>query len=303
MLRFVALAVMLVGCDLAWQLERDLPPPVCGPFSAPEPVPFHAELVEPRDFSVDSSGTRGLIYAQYPRTTRPTGVHAIKLVDDEWRADPARDNGAITSLDGAHIAEDNFAIGWLIEEGVDRPEIREYEFFPGPGAWNQGTSGLVDPLQGQTSTGGNLIVLPYAGVATIRFMVTILMSERVGDPNTMRIFQLFPNETQWELTAQADPLKTSKAKISPSGGVMTADHNKLVYAAKIGNDTLAPSRLYGSVRIANEYEEGDPLIIEGVDGDDDLTEPWINADCSKLYFRKDAATWMADAVDDAGAAP
>ena len=303
MLRVVAFALLLVGCDLAWQLERDVTP-VCGPFSAPTLVPFHPELVGPHDFSVDSSGTRGMIYAMYPRAARPTGVHAIKLENTMWRADPTRDGGVLSQLDGSHIAENNFAVGWLFEEGADRPEIREYQFFPGtPGAWNQGTSGLVDPLQGQTSTGGNLIVLPYAGVATIRFMVTILMSDRVGDPNTMRIFQLFPNETQWELTPQADPLKTAREKVNPNGGVMTADHGKLVYSARIGTDAMAPSRLYASERIRDEYSHGAPLTIEDVDGDADLTEPWINADCTRVYFRKDDATWMADAVDDAANGP
>jgi len=305
-LRVVAFALLLVGCDLAWQLERETPPPVCGPFGAPSLVPFHPELIDPKDFSVDSSGMRGMIYAMYPRASRPTGVHSIKLVNDVWRADPARDGGVLDRLDGGHIAEDNFAVGWLVEEGGDRPEIREYQFFPNTppsGAWASGTSGLVDPLQGQTSTGGNMIVLPYAGVATIRFMVTILMSDRVGDPNTMRIFQLFPNETQWELTPQADPLKTAREKVNPNGGVMTADHDKLVYSAKVGTDPLAPSRLYASKRVRDEYEHGAPLIIEDVDGDADLTEPWINADCTRVYFRQDGATWMADAVDDAASGP
>ena len=117
----------------------------------------------------------------------------------------------------------------------------------------------------------------------------------------MRIFQLFPNRFDWELTAQADPLKTSRMKVNPNGGVMTADHNRLVYSAKVG--TSSNSRLFASERIRDEFSPGPELRIEGVDGDADLTEPWINGDCSALYFRRDNVTWMAAAVDDSRSAP
>lgn len=263
-------------------------------------MPIHDELVGAKDFSVDSSGTRGMIYAMFPRppATRLTGVHPIKLVDGVWRGDTARDVGAITTLDGGHIAENNSMVGWLVEEGLDRPEVREYTFTT---AWDQSMTGIVDPLQGQTSTAGNVIVLPYGGVGTIRFMVTVLVADQASDLNTMRIFQRISGPNFWELTPQADPLKTSRDNINPSAGVMTADHGKLVYAAKVGSDTT--SRLFASARIKDEFEPGPELIIDGVESDADLTEPWINADCTALYFGRDGKSWMALAVDDPAAEP
>lgn len=299
MLRCVPLLVLLVGCDQVLGLERDVPPPVCGPFEEPTLVPIHEELVDAKDFSVDSSGTRGMIYAMFPRaSTRLTGVHPIKLVNGMWRGDATRDVGAITALDGGHIAENDSMVGWLLEEGLDRPEVREYTFST---AWDQSTTGIVDPLQSQTSTAGNVIVLPFGGVGTIRFMVTILLAERAGDLNTMRIFQRISSSSSWELTPQADPLKTSRAKINPSAGVMTADHGKLVYAATVGSNTT--SRLYASARIKDEFAPGSELIIDGIESDADLTEPWINADCSALYFGRDGKSWMALAVDDPASEP
>ena len=301
MFRAVGLALLWIGCDQALGLEREVPPAVCGPFAEPTLVPVHPELVDAHDFSVDSSGLRGMIYAMFPRTGgRLTGVHAIKLEGGMWRGDTARDNGAINSLDGGHIAEDNAAVGWIVKEGQDLPEVREYTFSTVNSMWGQGSSGVVDPLQGQTSTAGNLIVLPY-GTSTIRFMVTILMSDTLATPNTMRIFQLAPTRPTWELTPQADPLKTSRAKVNPSAGVMTADHGALVYAAKVGSSMI--SRLFASARERDEFAHGPELRIDGVESDADLTEPWISADCSVLYFRRDGATWMATAVDDPGAGP
>lgn len=302
MARAVALVALLVGCDQAWQLERD-EPPLCGPFAAPTQVPFHAELVDAHDFSVDSSGTRGLIYAKYtPRTANPTGVHAIKLENGTWRIEPARNTGVIISLDGGHISENNMSVGWLTRESNGGPGVSEYTFSMTavPPQWGGPSSGFLDAVRSDTSTAGNVIVLPYTAVATIRFAVTIKLSDST-DPNTMRIFQLFPNRFEWELTAQADPMKTSKLKVNPNGGVLTADHNKLVYSARLGTGTT--SRLYASGRLRDEFAPGPELRIEGVEGDEDLTEPWVNGDCTQLYFRRDNVTWMATAVDASGTPP
>jgi hypothetical protein len=82
---------------------------------------------------------------------------------------------------------------------------------------------------------------------------------------------------------------------------MTADHKKLVYAARVGDNDF--SRLYASERIRDEFAPGSELEIEGVEADASLTQPWINADCSALYFRRDTTTWMAMAVDDSASGP
>src|SRR5665647_36875 len=59
--RVLLVVAVLTGCDQVWQLERDVLPPVCGPYSAPVEVVFSPTITNPHDFSVDSSGTRGLI--------------------------------------------------------------------------------------------------------------------------------------------------------------------------------------------------------------------------------------------------
>jgi hypothetical protein len=71
-----------------------------------------------------------------------------------------------------------------------------------------------------------------------------------------------------------------------------------VYSAQIGKEK--ESRLFASRRTLDEFPAGVELIIDGMDSDSDFTEPWINADCTTLYFRQGETTWMATtAVDDA----
>jgi len=301
--RVVGLLLLLVGCDQVLGFERDAPPPVCGPFGVPTLVPLHPELEDAHDFSVDSSGTRGLIFAKFMRPSgRLTGVHAIKLVNDMWRGDPTRDLGVISALDGAHITDDTTAVGWINRESAGGPALSEYQFSTTavPQQWGGPTTGYIDPQRIDTSIAGNVIVLPAGTTLKLRFAVTVKQS-MTADPNTLRIFQLQPTRTDWELTAQADPLKSSRDKVNPNGAVLTADHGKLVYAAKVGS--RAVSRLFASERIRDEFAPGPELMIEGVEGDADLTEPWINADCTAVYFLRDGKTWMATAVDVTGSAP
>ncbi|MDB4960209.1 MAG: hypothetical protein JWP01_208 [Myxococcales bacterium] len=290
MVRAVLLLVAVAGCDQVWQLERDVPPAVCGPYSSPVEVVFSPTISDPHDFSVDSSGTRGLIYGEFPRAPRATGVHAIKLVNDEWVIDPEREAGAITSLDGAHISENDFLIGWLDKSSVNLPQISEYQYFPTTRMWGGPASGVVDSVQSETSIAGNLIV-----TGTQKFVVTTRLSDD-DMTNSLRVFEYGPPGNSWALTGQAAPLGVESLKLNARGAVMTADHGKLVYAAEIAHRDF--TQLFATYRTRDEFRPGVPLIIEDVPADADLTEPWIDGDCGTLYFRRDEKTWMATALVD-----
>ena len=118
--------------------------------------------------------------------------------------------------------------------------------------------------------------------------------------NNLRINQL-GTSGGWELTSQASLLESNPIKLSPNGGVLTTDREKLVYSATVGKNTR--SELFSSFRIDDKFAHGPNVVIQGVKSDADLTEPWINSDCSTLYFRRDGVTWMATAVDDSGTPP
>ncbi|MBA3453640.1 MAG: hypothetical protein H0T42_11160 [Deltaproteobacteria bacterium] len=300
MLRWVVLLPLLVACDLALGLDSRVRNVVCGPYAEPTLVPFHDELVDAKDFSVDSSGLRGMIHAKFTGTQTRTGVHTIKFVDPVWRLDPERDNGILPNLDGAHISESNMAVGWVTRKSLVQPSMHEYTFstVSTPPQWGGGGGFAIDTVQADTSIAGNVVELPFGG-SMIRFVVSVRVPE--AGTSSIRIFQLVPGKPTWELTGRADLLQFANEKLNPNGVVTTADHSKLVYSATLGTSTI--SRLFSTRSVDQRFDHGPELIIDGVEDEEDLREPWINADCSVLYFRRGDATWMATAVDAPASEP
>ena len=96
------------------------------------------------------------------------------------------------------------------------------------------------------------------------------------------------------VTGQATYLNTHRPPLDFDGGVMTADHEILVYTAKVGEEDM--SRAFASRRERDTYSPGVELIIDDLSSDASITEPWINEDCTTLYFRESDRTWVAEAV-------
>lgn len=301
MFRALGLALLLSGCDVVLGLDIITEPPVCGPYGEPVEVVFDARLQNPYDFSIDATGVRGMVNARRTNAANMTwtGPHAIVPdANGVWVPDDARDRPNLDSLSGAHmvttLAGNAQAIGWI--EKPRTPAIFEYQFQTT--AWSM-VPGFVDPFIAESTRAGNVVEI-RAGALSQKWAVLIEISQMLGEPNNLRINQLDP-QSSWQLTSQATPLEQSPLEINPNGGVLTADREKLVYSARLG--TNEHSEVFASARDRGKYDPGVKVRIEGVDGNADLTEPWVNADCSTLYFRRANATWMATAVDDPASEP
>jgi hypothetical protein len=292
--RRLLFVLALGGCDRAFGLERDLPPPVCGPFGPPEEVVFDGALGAVSDFSVDASGTYGMVYANIGNTnvTPWRGPHAIvKSPSGMWIQDTARDKPVLNSLDGAHIiGAGGSAISWL---DSPRGPMSGLLSFAG-GAWSTVVGDILDRESDKDAHFGNVIDLPVGQGLIQRFAVELRLSFDRNEPGELRILQRIPTDSNWMPTEQATPLNTANPPLDLDGGVMTADHEILVYTARVGEEKH--SRAFASRRIRDQYNPGVELIIDGVDNDASITEPWINADCTQLYYREGDTTWVTTAL-------
>lgn len=309
MLRLPVLFLLATGCDLVLGFDVPPVPDICGPFGPPEPLVFAPTLEDPRDFSVDGTGTLGMVHALRTNAagTTWTGPHAIKLDGNGvWVPDDTRDRPILDRLDGAHVVASGKLFGWIDGSSQTSHSLYEYEHSVVTGNWGQ-VGGLIDTDLASDNSVGNVIDVPFGGTgAVIRFLVEI-KRPRTGasNENQIFIFQRLPGDDEaWQLTSQASPLNSIDEQISPTGGVMTTDHEILVYAARVREN---PPKLYATRRDDNTFLPGTPLIIQDVPADADLTEPWIDQDCQTLYFRWDDATWMTRSLggelDDSSSAP
>ena len=268
---------------------------MCGPFDAPTALEFAPALTGVHDFSIDPTGTRGMVYANLgsPPTTAWPGPHAIKLSNGTWVQDPARDRPVLNSLDGGHLVFDGNVIGWDDTSHSGGATLREYTF--SGTAWGQDAH-LIEQVQTVSPHAGNIISNPEG---TLRTLVELRVAEVAPFINDLYVYQRNPVQ-DWMLTGETDALRTAKPRINASGGVMTMDHAKLVYTANVGAETANNElvyRIFASQRTSGDsFEPGVELVIDGVDPNVGFSEPWINEDCTTLYYRSGDTTWMTTMV-------
>lgn len=289
--RSVVLLVLLSGCHLVFGLDGTEGGGVCGPFGEPEPLAFDPQLVDPTGFSVDKSGRRGMVFARYdagtPRLTRP---HVIMNAGGTWMPDPANDQGAIDALSGGRMMAGGTVFGW-----IDGGSPRLDEYLPGP-PWSPNSLQIVDYEPTYQKRTGNLIE-PTIGGANVRLLV--VTAENASGETTIHIRRFLPTATDnfWVKTGLLDDINSES--VMPSSGVLTENGDRLVYAAKIGDDPV--SHLYASkVRVDDTFGLGERLDIPGTTDEVDVTEPWINDDCTVIYFNRDGMIVSARALDDPG---
>ena len=297
--KYCLLAVLLAGggCDRAFGLVREASPPICGPYGAPEEVQFSPALLAAgvHDFSVDATGQLGMVNASLKSgvITAWHGPHAVKPGGDGvWIQDLARDKDVLNSLDGGHMQYDGKATGWTdVPRGAT---LREYTFAPGPMKWASGAEQIENTLT-SSAHAGNTIATPD-GVR--RWLVELLIPETAPFVNTLQIYERLAT-MPWQLTAQGNALRTTKPKLNINGAVLTMAHDRMIYTANVGDERVEGElvyRIFAGERVDDIYEPGVELMIEGAESAVGFSEPWINDDCTTLYYRQNDATWKTTQV-------
>jgi hypothetical protein len=250
------------------------------------------QLIEPSDFSVDATATHGLVHATYLGHTGPIPI-MLDAVSGIWVPDLGPMRQALPkAYDGGHMAADGDVYAWIDGGGGMPSELRSSHFVSPAVGWT--TSAL--PLAFDSNRdlrAGNAIVLDAGGGATITFLPEVSLARDGVGAASITILSLEPLAATFVATHQGDTLDAADT-LDISQAVITQDHAYLVYAASVAG---APSRFFVSLRKKDKYPVGDPVLFrQGVDGA--LTQPWIDATCSTLYFRRDNKTWMAKTMDE-----
>lgn len=293
MSRRLLLVLALGGCDRVFGLDRDLLPAVCGPFATPEPVTFDELLGDASDLSVDASGTLGMVYTNLGNANMGAwrGPHAVMLVGGTWVQDTARDRAQLDRFDGAHITADGAgALGWIDSPRGPIGNVITYQ----ANSWDAVVAELIKDDADEDSHFGNVIDLNVGPGLVLRFAVELRLPFDRASPGELRILQRVPTSMTWSVTTQADPLATAEPALDITGGVMTADHEILVYTAVVGKEKR--SRAFAARRTRDKFGPGVEIMIDTVPGDASITEPWINADCTQLYYREGNTTWVTNAL-------
>src|SRR4051812_43604444 len=163
-----------------------------------------------------------------------SGPHAVVpgSIANSWVQDTTRDRGLLSGLNGAHVTPDGAAMAWLL--GTRGHMISLLTFST---TWTQTTETIDQPMNSD-ATIGNVIELPAGTVLKLKIATQIV---RVTEdaPGELRILERLPTGTTWSPTDQAAPFAALKTPYDFDDAVLTADHEILLYTAKIGKEKTA----------------------------------------------------------------
>ena len=287
--RFALLLPLLGACDLAFSVNEVVPiESPCGPYKTTTPITING-VTDPRSFSI--SGEMAMVVGRAATgEVRPIPLH---LVGDAWEPDPAFQAGlAALSLTAANLAPLEPAPNGMTYPNANplAPVMMAATGTPlavGRYYWS-GTTWSLDTNQVPVSDPsfdlrpGN-VVLKASTVENDRVRHTVISYSPRDPAMDVPHIQLYANTPpSWSLLLKA--VRTAPLNNDPGNfgqAVLTDDQAKLVYSR-----TTESADIYASAQSpARDFGPGTPLD-DTVNTSDDEVEPWIDATCSKLYFRR-----------------
>jgi hypothetical protein len=273
MLRLAVVCAMLSGCNVVFGVDRDVGPAVCGPYAVVDEVAFDPSLTDVRELSIDATGARAMVWAEYKQVPGPV---ALTLAGGVWIPDAPRSSG-LEDRDGARLVwRDDDLFSWK------GPDLDEYVF--AGDRWSY-WAGLIDAGTTDDKRPGNAIEVPINASSVLRLLVETRIPLVGRSRIVIRSFA--PFDTAWQPTDRLRALVEATPPIAASLGLLTANGDRLLYAATVGDEHS--SHLYASHVNGDggSFDPGERVQIDGIDDGAALTEPWINQDCSELWFNAD----------------
>jgi hypothetical protein len=287
--RLAAIAVVVgavSGCDVVLGTDYfDPVPPLCGPYGPASPVQYDPAIGNPTDFSVAGDGMHGLVSATYNNVTGATPI--MLGTDGIWLPDVAKlgGNTLAKAVTGGHMGTTGDVFAWLDHsKNLGFPIIVRYVFTTvwSPIVPNVAESNLDDLIP------GNEVESDAGFNAVTRYVVELSQAIDGGAPGTLTILVAAPASDVFKASDFANAINDVEA-ISPTGAALTADHGILVYSAKVGT---TEGHLFESSFTKSKFGPGhgiESLYMPGKADD----QPWINNDCTQIWFRRDGLTWTA----------
>ena len=291
MLRGACLLGLLGGCDIVFGLDTvPLAEAPCGPYRTLTPVSI-AGVTNPTHFSITPDGTLAMVVGKDAQGV----VRPILLVWDgtTWSPDPTRQVG-LAMLVGAHLAPQEKLpdgrggytldpVSPAVFAWLGHPlQTGRYYYSPLAHTWASDTAvgAFADPDFDVIP--GNAVVTPNGNDPTLPTRHVPLTEHTTSAANTDAILVAANSLPAYSLVASPTRTQLLNATGLPfDQAVLTDDQQTLVYAAKLAGsfDIFASKKGTG-------FDAGGAVQDMIDTPDHDEVEPWIDATCSRLYFRR-----------------
>jgi hypothetical protein len=277
-------ALLVSGCDYVVGIDElgSASPSACGPYGVPVPVVFDAALAGAHDFSVADDGLSGAVVIDsdnIPSTKPITPGGTLG-----WALDPAFTGSSTldrlrghrieagrvlaTSIDTSHHQVDEYTFQGIAWQGALLLSDSNFELYAGNARDDDaGSATRLVAVRRRTTSAHNEIAIFNRDLATDP---TGAYHEDPDSPRTLN-----------QVSTQ-----------QPTHAVLTADRRTIVYASSLGSNepdlyvTTYDDALPG-------WGPGEPIRSLNTAGAED--EPWVNGDCSRIWFRRDGVVYEAEA--------
>jgi hypothetical protein len=287
--------VAVSGCDYAFGISPvEKPSSPCGPYHNVKPVPI-VGVIEPRQFSITPDESLALVFgldaqsrqrpiplqwngeAWEPHADFQTGLAGRGIAGA--RLSPPEET---PNLQGAYEGPVQPAMNaWSVN--TNRHEVNRYYWAGATWTVDAMQPGLFDGPDYDTRAGNVVVVKNGADSNRVRHTVITKFGVETGVANQILLFA--NNLPSYSLVQKrrtdALNLAAAEGSIALGDAVLTDSQAVLVYTAVSGGQ----SDIYASAQSPlREFAPGG--LIASTTTSDDEVEPWINATCSKLYFRR-----------------
>jgi hypothetical protein len=294
-LRPALMLVALSGCHAVFGLEHlDVDRAACGPYTKVTPVAI-VGVSEPRQFSITADEQLALVIAiDEQMRTRPI---PLQWNGEAWEPHVEYQVGLVgRGIEGARLSPPEATpVGgqymgpvqpamnvWLLNTG--RHEVDRY-YWTGT-MWTQDT--MQTPVFNAPefdTRAGNVVVVPNASdLHRVRHTVITKVAVDQGftnqivlHANTLPSYSLVPKAPRTQKLNE----ESAVTDVVLGDAVLSDNQSTLVYAAVSGGQSDVYATAESPLR-----EFGPGGLIAKITTADDEVEPWIDATCSKLYFRR-----------------
>lgn len=287
--RLVFALVALTGCQVAFGLDSlDAPAKLaCGPYAAATPVAFDPALAGAHDLSVVEDGMHGAVVIDSDNLSRTVPV-ALDAAGTTWIPDPGAGTNGLSTLRGHRIAIDR-----IIATDTSKGNVEVDVYMLSGTLW-----GAVAPV-----VDGDAAFELYAGTerdqltgSTATYRRVTLVKRHTSVANRSQIvvtnLDLASDPTSFHEDLNRTALLNSQTDVQPTHAEMTGDRRTIVYAAAASGEK---SDLFVTTFDDSQtaWPPGERIAELDTAGAED--EPWVNADCSRIWFRRDGVVYQAQA--------
>jgi hypothetical protein len=285
--RHLSALVALSGCQVVFGIDPVEAPPklACGPYAKPLEVAFDASLAGAHDLSVLDDEMHGAVVVDADNLSKTVPV----VLDGAgtWIPDASVTATGLDTLRGHRIAPDRVL---ATDTSKGNTQIDVYA--------NTGTlwAAMTPVVDGDTSFelyAGNERDVISSGATTYR-RVTMVKRRTTTSHSQVVVtnFDIAVDSTSFHEDPSRTALLNSVADIQPTHAEMTDDRRTIVYAATaIGEQPDLFVTTFDDTQQA--WPPGERISTLNTTGAED--EPWINADCSRIWFRRDGVVYQAQA--------